>query len=139
MSQYSGQTSWKWAKPASGGHTVQLNVNDGRGGNDSFSRRVKIPTDDTKKKFKIGPFSCFIATAAYGSETAKELDLLRAFRDKVLLKSEPGRWFVDTYYKLSPPFAEFIADHEEARTFVREKLLDPIVNLLKQTESSWNR
>jgi hypothetical protein len=143
-SQYAGQSSWKWSKPASGGHVVQLSVNDGRGGSDSFSRRVKIPAgttpaDSGKKKFRIGPFSCFIATAAYGSETAKELDLLRAFRDKVLMKSEPGKLFVDTYYKLSPPFAEFIADHEDVRTLVRERLLDPIVGLLKQTESSWDR
>jgi len=95
-----------------------------------FFKKGKIPgstTPGTKPKFKIGPFSCFIATAAYGSETAKELDLLRSYRDKVLLKSEPGKWFVDTYYKLSPPFAEFIADHEEVRTFVREGILDPMV------------
>ena len=124
---------------------MQLNVDDGRGGSDSFSRRVKIPggitptPDSGRKKIKIGPLSCFIATAAYGSETAKELDTLRAFRDKVLLKSEPGKWFVDTYYKFSPPLAEFITDHEEVRTFVRERLLDPIVGALKQTGSCWDR
>ncbi len=81
---------------------------------------------------------CFIATAAYGSETANELDTLRAFRDKVLLQSDPGKWFVDTYYSISPPLAEFIAEHEVVRTLVREGFLNPIVNLLKSAESRWN-
>ncbi|MCX6005811.1 MAG: hypothetical protein NTZ34_00925 [Chloroflexi bacterium] len=81
---------------------------------------------------------CFIATAAYGSATAAELDTLRAFRDKVLLKSEAGKLFVDTYYYLSPPLAEFIAEHEELRTFVREALLDPVVTVLKGTQEIWD-
>jgi hypothetical protein len=118
---------------------LQLTVDDGRGGRDSFSRRIKIPESASNKKFKIGPFSCFIATAAYGSETAQELDTLRAFRDKVLMQSAPGRLLVDTYYYLSPPLAEFIASHDEIRTFVRERLLDPLVNILKRTQQLWDK
>jgi hypothetical protein len=96
-------------------------------------------SSDTKKKIKIGPLSCFIATAAYGSETAQELDTLRSFRDRVLMQSEPGRWFVDTYYTVSPPLADFIAEHEEVRTLVREALLDPVVTILKASQEVWNR
>jgi hypothetical protein len=95
-------------------------------------------TSTSGKKVKIGPLSCFIATAAYGSETTQELDTLRAFRDKVLRKSEPGRWFVDTYYTVSPPLAEYIAEHEEVRTFVREVLLNPIVIILDKSQEQWN-
>lgn len=149
MSQYANQSQWKWTKPSAGGHTVQLTVNDGKGGMDSFSRRIKlsggttpVPDDNAnpspKPRWKLGPLSCFIATAAYGSETAAELDKLRAYRDKVLLKSEPGQWLVDTYYQVSPPLAEFISQHEELRTIVREGILDPVVNLLKITEFYWN-
>jgi len=118
---------------------MQLEVKDGRGGRDTVSRKIKgADADDSKKKWRIGPFSCFIATAAYGSETAKELDTLRAFRDKVLLRSEPGRWFVTAYYRMSPPLAEFIAGHEQIRTLVRERLLDPVVELLKRTQNEWD-
>ncbi len=91
-----------------------------------------------KKKIKIGPLSCFIATAAYGSETVRELDTLRSFRDKVLTQSDAGRLFVDTYYQVSPPLAEFIAEHEEVRTFVREALLNPMVFILDKSQESWN-
>ena len=87
---------------------------------------------------KIGPLSCFIATAAYGSQTAEQLDTLRAFRDKVLMKSEPGRWFVETYYYVSPPLADFIADKDWLRAIVRFELLDPIVYILQNSQQVWN-
>jgi len=139
LAQQSGRAQWKWKVP-SGGHVMQLEVKDGRGGRDTVSRKIKgADADDSKKKWKIGPFSCFIATAAYGSETAAELDTLRAFRDRVLVKSGPGRWAVDTYYRLSPPLAEYIAAHEAVRTIVRERLLDPAVSMLKDTRSLWDR
>jgi hypothetical protein len=141
--QYSGQSNWKWKAPASGLHILTLVVNDSKGGSDTLSRKIKISggigPDGQKPKWKIGPFSCFIATAAYGSETAHELDLLRAFRDRVLMQSAPGRMFVDIYYRLSPPLAEFIADHEEVRTGVREWMLDPIVYTLKHTQPCWDK
>jgi len=135
LSQYTGQSQWKWKVPT-GGHVMQLKVQDGKGGNDTISRKIKGADTDGSGK-KIGPFSCFIATAAYGSPTAAELDMLRSFRDHVLIKSEAGRWAVDTYYRLSPPLAEYIAAHENMRTLVREGLLDPIVSLLKETRSMW--
>jgi hypothetical protein len=137
LSQQAGQAVWKWKVP-SGGHVMQLEVKDGRGGRDTVSRKIKGADTDAKKKWKIGPFSCFIATAAYGSETAEELDTLRAFRDKVLLKSEAGRWCVASYYRLSPPLAEYIAGHEGLRKFVRERLLDPLVDMLKGTRPAWD-
>ncbi len=82
--------------------------------------------------------SCFIATAAYGSETASQLDTFRAFRDNALMKSKPGRWLVSTYYSLSPPVADFIADREELRTVVREAMLNPILTLLTETRFIWD-
>jgi hypothetical protein len=136
--QYNGQQQWTWKKAAAGGHFITLEVTDSKGGSDSISRKIKIPEDENKPHWKIGPFSCFIATAAYGSETAKELDTLRSFRDKVLMQSWTGRLLVDTYYRTSPPLAEFISENEWLRIIVREGLLDPIVNVLKQTQPAWD-
>ena len=83
------------------------------------------------------PF-CFIATAAYGTNTAKELDILREFRDEVLLLNSLGAKFVSLYYKISPPIANFISQHEVLRTVVRVGFVDPIVKILTWTHGLWS-
>ena len=80
---------------------------------------------------------CFIATAAYGTPTAEQIDVLREFRDVVLLESTAGSQFVALYYQLSPPVADFIAGNELLRTLVRELLVDPIVWVVEATGDIW--
>ena len=65
---------------------------------------------------------CFIATAAYGSDTADEVITLRRFRDNILLKYSLGRAFVRFYYSVSPPIAGYIARHDSLRAAVRLSL-----------------
>lgn len=80
---------------------------------------------------------CFIATAAYGTDTAEELDILREFRDTVLLSNRLGTGFVAFYYKTSPPLADLISRHEGLRTVVRVGFVDPIVKILDRTRGLW--
>ena len=80
---------------------------------------------------------CFIATAAYGTDTAQQLGVLRGFRDQVLLKDPLGARFVYLYYKVSPPIANFIAQHTVLRTVVRDALVEPVVSLTKLTQGLW--
>jgi len=69
---------------------------------------------------------CFIATAAYGADWVTEVTVLRDFRDRYLLTSNSGRWFVAQYYRYSPPLADFLRDRETLRMLVRG-LLTPVV------------
>ncbi|MFC1820764.1 CFI-box-CTERM domain-containing protein [Thermodesulfobacteriota bacterium] len=79
-----------------------------------------------------GGGGCFIATAAYGSPMERHVKTLRDFRDSYLLNSSIGRIFVATYYRYSPPIADFIAEHDMIRAFVRFGLL-PLVGLSYST------
>jgi hypothetical protein len=80
---------------------------------------------------------CFIATAAYETSTAKQLDVLREFRDDVLLESTVGSQLVDLYYQVSPPIAEFMAEHSFVRTLVKELMIDPIVWVVETNGDMW--
>lgn len=73
-----------------------------------------------------GGGGCFIATAAYGSYEAPVVKLLRQFRDDYLLTNNPGRLFVDVYYRHSPPAARWLEKHGWAKPVV-QILLIPIV------------
>jgi len=70
--------------------------------------------------------SCFIATAAYGTPMAKEIEILREFRDKYLMTNPVGKGLVEFYYRVSPPIAEFITQHPSLKPIVRAGLL-PVV------------
>jgi hypothetical protein len=73
-----------------------------------------------------GGGACFIATAAYGTSMAEEIQILRALRDEYLLTNVIGRAFVDFYYKVSPPIADFITEHPSLKAVVRVGLA-PVV------------
>ena len=69
-----------------------------------------------------GDDGCFIATAAYGSPLAREVELLRQFRDRYLLPSIAGQLLVRTYYFFSPPVAAFISQHSGLKAVIRVAL-----------------
>jgi hypothetical protein len=77
----------------------------------------------------IGPFlggkGCFIATAAFGSPVAPQLNVLRRFRDRCLPKP-----LVEGYYRTSPPIADYISRHQRIRLYIRH-LIDLLVKVLK--------
>jgi len=87
--------------------------------NDSDGDGIPDPCDEMK---------CFIATAAFGTETAGKIDTLRSFRDRYLLTNGPGRSFVEFYYEKSPPMAEIVRSRGWLRAAVRILLL-PLIGL----------
>ena len=73
-----------------------------------------------------GGGGCFVATAAFGSPLAEEVDEFRWFRDRYLLPAVPGRLLVDLYCRLSPPLARRIRGQRECRRMAR-LLLAPVI------------
>jgi len=97
------------------GCKVRVRANDGAGGIDS--------KESNTFNLNTSPGGCFIATAAYGTPMAQEIQILREFRDECLLTNPIGQAFVDFYYKTSPPIAEFITEHPSLKPIVRAGLL----------------
>ena len=84
------------------------------------------------------PFECFVATAVYGTDTGEEINILREFRDVVLLTSRLGAEFVSLYYEVSPSIAEVIWQHDFLRTAVRVGFIDPVVAILDWSYALWS-
>jgi len=70
--------------------------------------------------------SCFIATAAYGTPMAKEIEILREFRDKYLMTNPVGKGLEEFYYRVSPPIAKFIIEHPTLKPIVRAGLVPAV-------------
>jgi|GEM_PF-2752693 len=70
---------------------------------------------------------CFIATAAYGTPMAQEVQVLREIRDRYLVTNPTGEALVELYYRISPPIAEFIGEHPALKPVIRIGLIPAIV------------
>jgi len=70
---------------------------------------------------------CFVATAAFGSQSATEVVALRAFRDRILRRTVLGELAVAGYYTFGPLFAGAIGESEDLRRAARG-LLAPLVD-----------
>lgn len=77
-----------------------------------------------------GGSGCFIATAAYGTPVAEDINVLRDVRDAYLMDSSIGLAFVDAYYRLAPPIADVVAQNPTFAAIVRAALV-PVILLSK--------
>lgn len=79
------------------------------------------------------PRKCVIATATYGSELSPKVQVLRSFRDEVVMSSFAGRQFMKAfnrfYYGWSTPIAMFLEEHDSIRGLFKV-LLYPLIEIL---------
>jgi hypothetical protein len=82
-----------------------------------------------------GGYTCFVATAAYGSPLAPEVEFLRRFRDDVLRRTPTGSTFFDRFYehynRVSPMVAAAMHREPELMDVMRSAIVTPIVRYLE--------
>ncbi|MFP3951391.1 MAG: collagen binding domain-containing protein [Candidatus Bathyarchaeia archaeon] len=119
----------------------------------TWSVRARVPSGDTYRESESGSVSisvttpdeengeengkqCIIATVTFGSEVAPEVELLRGFRDNMILSTETGtsfyRAFDAFYYSWSTPVAMFIEANAYLKPVVKAAIY-PLLGILHAT------
>jgi hypothetical protein len=75
--------------------------------------------------------ACFVATAAYGSAMANDVEMLRRFRDGVLQRTVLGELAVEAYYTFGPAVSGLVGESDLLRATARS-FLGPIVDRVRR-------
>jgi streptogramin lyase len=107
----------------------------------SVSPTMTLTTTATATSVFMPLRPCIIASAAYGSELAPEVQLLRNFREQNVLSTFAGSNFMKVfnqfYYSFSPAIAPTVASTQAVATPVRV-LLYPLVGILQVSSAIFN-
>jgi hypothetical protein len=91
-----------------------------------------VTTKVTTLASKVGEVdACFVATAAYGSLMANDVEMLRHFRDSFLQNTALGELFVEGYYTFGPGVAGVVSQSELLRATARDAL-SPVVAFVRR-------
>ena len=99
---------------------------------------VEEPVVATQESEEEGG-GCLIATAAYGSELAPQVQLLREIRDNQLMNTESGSAFMSSFNEAYYSFSPYIADMERESPVFKEIVkagLTPMLSTLAIMENA---
>jgi len=98
---------------------------------------IMTPSEDKSTEEEGG--GCLIATAAYGSEMAPQVQMLREIRDNQLMNTESGKSFMTGFNELYYSFSPHIADMERESPIFKEIVkagLTPMLSTLAIMDSA---
>ena len=85
---------------------------------------------NTNDNDSIDGGGCLIATAAYGSELAPQVQRLREIRDNVVLSTNSGTTFMTEFNQMYYSFSPFVADLEREYPIFKEVVKTTLTPLL---------
>lgn len=94
-----------------------------------------IPTETASFTISVGKESqpkngCLIATAAFGSELAPQVQFLREYRDNTIMSTTIGSSFINAFNTVYYTFSPTVADVERNNPILQEFVRDGITPLL---------
>ncbi len=134
----SSDFKWKFDPPSftpPGSSTLTIDVGEKPG---TYNFVVAATANGVTKKAEgsitvTGGKRCIIATVTYGGELSDEVQLLRGFRDKMVMRSSLGRSFMEAfnafYYSWSPQVAEKIDESPVLKTYMKYTIYPLIYTL----------
>ncbi|TAK26254.1 MAG: copper-binding protein [Nitrosarchaeum sp.] len=90
---------------------------------ESYAQPIEIPKDNNDN-------GCLIATAAFGSELAPQVQQLREIRDSKLLQTESGKLFMSSFNDFYYSFSPAISDYERENSIFKEAVKIAITPML---------
>ena len=106
----------------------------------TFSKNVSTePVKETTSVKSGNGGGCLIATAAYGSEMAPQVQMLREIRDNQLMNTESGSAFMGAFNNVYYSFSPIIADMERENPMFKEVVkagLTPMLSTLAIMENA---
>ena len=101
-----------------------------------------IPTETASFAISVGKESqpkngCLIATAAFGSELAPQVQFLREYRDKIIMSTSVGSSFINAFNAVYYTFSPAVADVERNNSILQEFIkagITPLLDILQITK-----
>ena len=103
-----------------------------------LSQEKTIMKSSTEESSEEGG-GCLIATAAYGSELAPQVQMLREIRDNQLMNTESGTTFMSGFNEFYYLFSPIIADYERENPYFKEAVklsITPMISSLSLMENA---
>jgi hypothetical protein len=100
---------------------------------------IEYTSEPTEEQSNEEGGGCLIATAAYGSEMAPQVQLLREIRDNQLMNTESGSAFMSGFNELYYSFSPTIADMQRESPIFKEVVklgLTPMISSLSLMENA---
>ncbi|MGH9878778.1 MAG: PKD domain-containing protein, partial [Nitrososphaerales archaeon] len=84
---------------------------------------------------------CLIATAAFGSELAPQVQFLREFRDKHIMSTASGSSFMNVFNAWYYSFSPYVADYEREQPWMQQIVkvsIYPLLGILQTSENAYS-
>ena len=95
-----------------------------------FDGKGKHTLDILTKDVEHNSSGCLIATAAFGSELAPQIQSLREIRDNIVLQTQSGTIFMTGFNQFYYAFSPTIADYERENPVFKEAVKITLIPLL---------